>query len=367
MVVDAGDFFGLYAGPQENLQDEVMAAAWGAAGYDAVAPGENELAADVPDVFALAARHNIPLVTVNVRPPAGAAAPPSYRLVARGGLTVGVVAFLEPGLAPRESRTDVADYKEALAAAVAEVAPRCDVVVCLAHVRDLDAARAFVRSCPDDIDVVVAGHRGAPAAAAENVRGRWLVYTRPWNRYVGVLRLTMERGIITAAENEHVPLTKEMAEDPAAQALVAQYRARLRELVVSAGLFLKPAVEPASGGYFVGSARCASCHDAQAGQWRGTGHARAHDALVAAGRDADPACIRCHVTGYGFKGGFSGAAETPELLGVGCEECHGAGGVHAADPSSKTSPIAEDGCRRCHQPERSPAFDYRGYYDLVKH
>lgn len=39
----------------------------------------------------------------------------------------------------------------------------------------------------------------------------------------------------------------------------------------------------------------------------------------------DSSCLKCHTTGYGRPGGFESAGKTPDLKGVQCEMCHGAG------------------------------------------
>ena len=89
---------------------------------------------------------------------------------------------------------------------------------------------------------------------------------------------------------------------------------------------------------FVGSKKCKLCHIKQYKSWEQTPMASTFDTLKpgeraeqkqAAGLDpakdytTDATCIACHVTGYGQPGGFTGLAETPDLVGVGCETCHG--------------------------------------------
>jgi hypothetical protein len=54
-------------------------------------------------------------------------------------------------------------------------------------------------------------------------------------------------------------------------------------------------------------------------------------------------------------------------LNVGCEECHGPGEGHAQSPAVKPLPIDENTCTRCHDAERSPAFDYATYIGPVAH
>lgn len=103
----------------------------------------------------------------------------------------------------------------------------------------------------------------------------------------------------------------------------------------------------AEGGHaYVGSKNCRKCHIKEWKSWSETKMANAFDTLKpgeraeekkAAGLDpekdytTDVTCIKCHVTGYGEPGGFVSVEETPDLVGVGCEMCHGPGGTYVQD------------------------------------
>ena len=91
---------------------------------------------------------------------------------------------------------------------------------------------------------------------------------------------------------------------------------------------------------FVGTKKCKMCHIKQYKSWKKTRMSQAFELLkpgVRADRkklvgldpDADytkdETCVPCHVTGYGKPGGFVSVEETPDMAGVGCEVCHGAG------------------------------------------
>jgi len=94
---------------------------------------------------------------------------------------------------------------------------------------------------------------------------------------------------------------------------------------------------------YVGSKKCKMCHMKEWKSWSQTKMANALETLKpgvraeekkAAGLDPDkdytkdPDCVRCHTTGHGKAGGFVDIESTPELAGVGCEMCHGAGGTY---------------------------------------
>jgi hypothetical protein len=113
-------------------------------------------------------------------------------------------------------------------------------------------------------------------------------------------------------------------------------------LMVLAALLTSP-VTPAAEHEFVGSKKCKMCHLKEYKSWEATMMARSFDNLKpgerveakkAAGLDPqkdytqDATCVACHSTGYGKPGGFVDLATTPDLAGVGCESCHGAGGTY---------------------------------------
>ena len=108
-------------------------------------------------------------------------------------------------------------------------------------------------------------------------------------------------------------------------------------------------------GEFVGAEKCGTCHEAEYDAWKKTGHARATQTLVKLDppRQFDPECLACHVTGwhaqscFPYESGYLGLQATPKLIGVGCENCHGPGGAHAA---------AEIGANKARQEEQQAAI-----------
>jgi hypothetical protein len=90
---------------------------------------------------------------------------------------------------------------------------------------------------------------------------------------------------------------------------------------------------------------------------------------------------------FPYEGGYVSAEKTPQLISVGCEDCHGPGGAHvaaeeggdvalqkklqkamlitkaeAADSKSK-----KQNCYTCHDLDNSPDFDFNSYWPEVEH
>jgi hypothetical protein len=119
---------------------------------------------------------------------------------------------------------------------------------------------------------------------------------------------------------------------------------------------------------YKGADACRSCHEGIYTGWKGTRHARAYETLKKKSQETLPACQRCHVTGYDKAGGYIDQELTPDLAGVQCESCHGAGSLHVSDPANKKGLIGKPGegiCRECHTKGQDPKFDYQHKIQLV--
>jgi hypothetical protein len=146
---------------------------------------------------------------------------------------------------------------------------------------------------------------------------------------------------------------------------------------------------------YVGPRKCAKCHEEQAASWEETRMAMSFDALrpgiyaaekEMVGLDSeadythDEDCLPCHTTGYGKVGGFVSIETTPDMAGVTCEACHGAGGMYVDtvmdpdDPTFDTSQGRDAGlvyppsariCQGCHN-ENSPFVDIGYQFDYKK-
>jgi hypothetical protein len=130
---------------------------------------------------------------------------------------------------------------------------------------------------------------------------------------------------------------------------------------------------------YVGTKKCKMCHLKEWKSWNETKMAQSFELLKpgqradekkAAGLDPDKdytkdeTCLPCHTTGYGKPGGFVNIETTPNLAGVGCETCHGAGGTYVKNQYMSlknkeyvkaevvavgmVSEITEEQCASCH-------------------
>jgi hypothetical protein len=157
----------------------------------------------------------------------------------------------------------------------------------------------------------------------------------------------------------------------ASQAKYSSSKFRLFFGLLIFGIFLNLCPRQVSAeiyGQYVGSKTCSDCHAEISQLWSKTPHAKAYDSLLDSGQQGLPACLQCHVVGYGETGGFLDKELTPELTGVQCESCHGPGKRHIDAPDDMhnitRSPTEKD-CRTCHTMGQDPHFDFHSKVALV--
>jgi len=180
------------------------------------------------------------------------------------------------------------------------------------------------------------------------------------------------------------------AEGPAASAQVGMFHQASN---VSMALL-------AADAEFVGSSKCKKCHLPEHKSWEGLRHGKAFETLKpgnaaeaktkfkldpAKDYTKDATCVACHTVGFGKPGGYQipadeeAAKKMKPLEGVGCENCHGAGGsyitVHEEIMKSKrkykeAEMIAAGSakpdkavCLTCHN-DKSPTFDASKPFDF---
>jgi hypothetical protein len=204
---------------------------------------------------------------------------------------------------------------------------------------------------------------------------------------------------------QRVPLDARFADAPEVYQMHVDYQERLKTLGLS-GLGLKPVMHP-SGREFAGSKACADCHLSATEVYENTPHFHATETIVShvdPPRHFDPECLSCHATGwepqkyFPFQTGFLGLQETPDLVGNGCENCHGPAARHVAaengeiqaseeeleklraalrlkvvdNEGNKPGQVYKEGsvvdmCMSCHDLDNSPDFDFQTYWPKVKH
>lgn len=120
---------------------------------------------------------------------------------------------------------------------------------------------------------------------------------------------------------------------------------------------------------FVGAERCGSCHRSEYQDWKRSAHASAL-ARLSKVQQQDATCRSCHT--------MVPNSDDPELAGVQCESCHGAGRLYEPDYVMRDKKLADllgleaieaTTCAPCHTgdaPTVQP-FTFAEKVELVRH
>ena len=290
------------------------------------------------------------------------------------------------------------DPMEAAKLHVPALRPRVDLVVLLANLslRDLTTVLSGVKGI--DLALVSYGPRLSESGKLESVAGVPVLYAGDQGKRLGEVRLTFgKKDELPVLASNQVFLTRRYPAEPKMQALIDKAIARVNEINKqsaerlasasapspaatppnaaprNAGPRALPAPLPGSGRVteaakpFLTATACETCHAREYDVYHGSAHAKAFDTLVKANQDFNAECVKCHVTGSEQPQGFVNARQTPELVNVQCEACHGNGSAHVTDPSKPFGRVPPRACFTCHTKENSPDFVFYKYWDMIKH
>ena len=268
--------------------------------------------------------------------------------------------------------------------------PKADVIVALVSM-DLDKARQVPKKARD-IDLILGGD-GAPGRTAMQTRtddfpedtqmGRTrLMYAGDQGKFLGEVRLFFDGDRkIASTQRSVVGLSREWPDEEKLAALMESVKVAINEYNKAQTMAQSPFAAPAPAGApaippagapaaeptYVGSERCAGCHDQAFAVWAKSRHARAFQTLVANQQDFNPKCIGCHAIGYQKRSGYVDPKATPTLINVGCESCHGPGSRHLDQPEKGFGRTDTAFCVSCHTRENSPDFVPADYIPKVRH
>jgi hypothetical protein len=402
--IDAGGQVQQY-GRQTVIKFGIAVEALTTMNYEAVALGATDLKLPTDELLAATANFaddagQSRFVSANVDLfDADSDSMPAYRIVERNGVKVGITSVLGDSLAKDVTHSDVVRTPavQALKQVVGRLQAEADVLVLLAHATN-DEASALAKQFPQFQIVVSAGGADEPTATPVAVAGTKTMLVDPGHKGMYAIVLGLYDDPNRPWRYQRVPLDARFADSPEMKALMTAYQGQLQQEGFE-GLGLRPMPHPSSERprdpltRFAGSQSCQECHPTAHGIWSKSPHSHATETLMRLdpARHHDPECLSCHSTGWNpqeyfpYEGGFLSVEQTAQMMGNGCENCHGPAAAHVEAEQAKgaarklvlqqqlrqklklTKATVESTCEKCHDHDNSPEFDFHKYWPKVEH
>jgi len=376
LYLDAGRAFPLRTQESDVVIPHMMDA-FQELGLDAFNVGEADLDGGIGFLTALMRGAGIPAVSANLVsidtgrpwfPPFTVITPRTADGTVLPGPKVAVVGFTEPAkyeilTTPDGSKVHFVDPAKIAPDVIPEARKAADAVIVLANFGAGTAHR--VADATSGIDLIIGNDQRIEDPLRDDADGVPIVLTGVLGKRT--IRIDFRRdaagGWTTAFTitelDEHVP------EDPAARDLMDGFDRILAARTRDRAEARTP--DPHEPKY-LGSAACRSCHSSEYDVWSASRHAHAWEPLRSSSNAMNPLCIGCHSTGYLRPNGFFIEAGQPNLVSVGCESCHGAGGAHVEEPEKKRMLKGEEKtCRGCHTSGQTPDFDFEAFWSRIRH
>lgn len=330
--------------------------AFGPMGFDIVGAVKNDFTFGFSFLEGLAGECGIRVVCANLLNPNKES--PLYAphaLIKKRGKRVLITSVLDPAL------SDFPEYRARITNPVLAVKTIRDTVahdifIVLLHTKEKTAEKWLQQLT--GIHMAVLG-QVAGVKYKREINGALLVYNNSRGRNVSYVDISISdenKGLTIGCPKTKYVDANLIPEDDTIQKMIADFDSWRLERKYS-----KTKKQKLS--FYLGKDWCIRCHKEIVASWEKTAHARAFATLARKGRETDPKCLSCHVTGINDKqapGGFIPVSFTQHMANVQCECCHGPAGnhVHNKTGSAYGKKINESTCTRCHNQKRDPEFDF---------
>ncbi|MFH0793141.1 MAG: multiheme c-type cytochrome [bacterium] len=278
--------------------------------------------------------------------------------------------------------TIITPPEEALRAVIAELRPKCEIIVVLAYM-PVPWARKLAQEAPG-AQVIISGTLGTIVSSPQTVNGALLVHPGYDGRHLGDLELQITPG--QTPQVIKADLVEVLSNGKTVDALtqfIEDYKKETAHLTVAKQTSAPKAI-------YAGAESCKLCHAGSYNQWKSTKHSLAMQTLISKNQQFNPDCLKCHTTGYKHENGFNDWRITEHMASVQCEICHGPSRDHvlnerrlklyagqdenqrqlltklAAESRPMRLPEASV-CMQCHTEQTDSNFDYTKKLPLISH
>ena len=405
LLINTGNDFRPGAEP-EKRRAEIMFKAYSLMGVDCLALSEREFVFGTAFLRELAAKSSVPLVCANLKDKQaqGSYFMPYLRL-RRGGKNILLTSVVDPAKAPlfKQQGLEVSDPVAGLDHLKNTISHDLFIIVMQTNRR---VAEKWL-SRLSGVDVVILGQQRGVQTKAEKLHGAQVLYNCNRGQTVSAVELLLLSAKVALKTPDNFRLRpRDFKEDPEIASWIKDfelwlhsYHAKRQKNLLegknktNASKVGLPAIfqrlieqnkkKNNKFSSFIGSERCATCHQQKVALWKKSRHARAMATLKDKHRENDPECYRCHVTGIVGVGLTRAPAadqgnnpfaklirqnkQVHHLPDVQCEVCHGSGSKHAAKPEKAAKMIipGDRDCRQCHTADTDPDFSFKKKKGLI--
>lgn len=362
LLLDAGGS-AIGTGPYQRIKLEHLLIGMRRMGLAAHNIGASETEFSPEQLRELGNQNDVVWLSANLRDESGAPVGEQSIVFDRAGMRIAVTGVIDPSRV-KHPQWRVQSALPAILDVLSDV--EADVKIVLAYC-DQSEMRTLTESLPE-VDYLVGGPTGQTLGPTRVGPVTMMAATNK-GKFLAEVVLQSSREGVSEKSSGIIEIHSQLAEQPEQIDNLDRYYARLRQqdfTARQAGLIERIAVEK-SDYAIAGSEACIECHQPDAKVWHDSNHAHAWDVLRVKGAEYDPHCQQCHTTGYGLRGGFQNVAQSPSLVHVGCENCHGPSQAHVDNPRVRTPFQAKQECVRCHDHENSPEFEMEPYWNKIFH